>query len=434
MMKESPLVDAAGFGVAGDGVTLNTRALQAAIDAAAAVGGTLVLPPGAYRTGSLFLKSGMALRIDRGVSLLGAQDIADYERRPTRIAGVEITWPSALINICGQSDVRLYGEGLIDGDGKVFWDSFWSQVDGYEARGLRWAADYDIQRPRLIQVFESERVEIGGGLNLHRSGFWAVQVVYSEQVKVSGLVIRNNIGGRGPSTDGVDIDSSRHVLVEDCDIDNNDDALCLKAGRDADGLRVNRPCEHVLIRNCVIRNSEAGVTFGSETSGGIRHVEVHGLKVIGPVRQGVLFKSAATRGGTLSDIHIHDIEVTDAQIGISVEFNWFPLYSYTAVPEGLTGYPAHWDVLTAKVAPEQGLPRARGVRIERMTVRRAEQAITLDAYAAAPLEDFSFEAVDIEAVTAGFVRNARQVRFTGCRIVAADGTAPELENAEVEGL
>jgi len=75
-------------------------------------------------------------------------------------------------------------------------------------------------------------------LSLKRSGFWTVQVVYSDHVTVDGIKISDN---KGPSTDGVDIDSSSYVLVEHCDIDNNDDDICLKAGRDSDGLRVNRP-------------------------------------------------------------------------------------------------------------------------------------------------------------------------------------------------
>jgi polygalacturonase len=80
-----------------------------------------------------------------------------------------------------------------------------------------------------------------------------VQILYSHDVHVDGVTIRNNEGGKGPSTDGIDIDSSRKVLVEHADIDVNDDALCLKAGRDSDGLRVNRPTEDIVVRDSIIR-------------------------------------------------------------------------------------------------------------------------------------------------------------------------------------
>ncbi|WP_457326409.1 glycosyl hydrolase family 28-related protein, partial [Roseateles sp. P5_E11] len=167
------------FGARGDGITLDTRALQAAIDAAALQRTELRLPPGIYLTGSLFLKSGMTLRLDRGATLLGSRNLADYPPLATRVSGIEMRWPAALVNIYGEHDVGLVGEGCIDGDGQVFWDSYWALRASYEPRGLRWASDYDAQRPRLIQVFEAARIHIGDGLLLRRSGFWTLHLCYS---------------------------------------------------------------------------------------------------------------------------------------------------------------------------------------------------------------------------------------------------------------
>lgn len=404
------------LGVVGDGVIMNTAALQRAIDQAAAARATLAFRPGVYVTGSVFLKSGMAMRIDRDVRITGAQALADYEQRPTRIAGIEMTWPSALINIYGESDVRLHGEGVIDGDGRVFWEIWKRLRDEYQPHGLRWAADYDAQRPRLIQIYNSSRVEIGGGLTLTRSGFWTLQVVYSEQVKISGIKVRNNVDGKGPSTDGVDIDSSRHVLVEHADIDNNDDAICLKCGRDSDGLRVNLPTEHVLIRNCIVRNAIAGITFGSETSGGMRHIEVHDIDVQGPVLHGVLFKSAATRGGVLSDIHLHDISVDGARYGFAVEFNWNPVYSYPKLPADRADIPDYWRVMATPVPPEQGLPRLRDIRVDRLRLRNTNAALKLEGYPDAPLEGIAFNACDLAADAPGHARHVRQVSFSACNL------------------
>ena len=274
-------------GAIGDGETLNTKAIQAAIDAAAKTGATVALKPGVYRTGAIFLKSGVTLRLDKGVTLLGSRNIADYPEMPTRVAGIELTWPAALVNIYRQKNVRIVGDGTIDGDGKVFWDSYWALRREYDPKGLRWAADYDCKRPRLIQVFDSEKIELAGP-RLRRAGFWTVHVCYSRDIHVADLNIRNNEGGRGPSTDGVAIDSSHDVLVERIDVACNDDALCLKAGRDADGLRVNRPTYNVTIRDCVIRDASAGVTFGSETSGGFHDIKVSGLTVHHPTTDGNL--------------------------------------------------------------------------------------------------------------------------------------------------
>jgi len=427
-------IHAEAFGATGDGTTDNTAALQRAIDATAARHGTLVLKPGTYLTGSLFLKSGMALRLDKHVHLLGAQTIGAYPERPTRIAGIEMSWPSALVNVYRQSDVRIYGEGTIDGNGKVFWDLYRARVKDYIPKGLRWAADYDARRPRLIQVFDSRRVELGGGLALQRSGFWTVQLVYSHDIKVSGVTIRNNIDGKGPSTDGIDIDSSRDVLVENADIDVNDDALCLKAGRDADGLRVDRPTEHVLIRNSTIRAGAAGVTFGSETSGTIRDVEAYGLHVAGPAGSGVLIKSAATRGGGVSDVHVHDITVDQARTAIAIDLNWNPAYSYATLPEGLTTYPDYWKVLTTPVPHDQGLPHVHGIRIDHLKAT-TQTAISIEAYPDAPVEDVRLDHIDIKADKAGSIRYGRGIHFHDAVVRTADGSQVSVaESTDVTGL
>ena len=229
------------FGAIGDGKQLETVALQKAIDKAAKVGGTVTVKPGTYLTGSLFLKSGVTLDLPEGATLIGSEKLEDYPMIPTRIAGIEMSWPAALINVRDRHNVTITGKGTIDGDGPIWWKSYWDLRAAYEPKGLRWASDYDARRPRLILIQNSFDVQLGGGILLKRSGFWTVQILYSHDVHLDGVTIRNNEGGRGPSTDGIDIDSSRKILVEHADIDVNDDALCLKAGRDSDGLRVNGP-------------------------------------------------------------------------------------------------------------------------------------------------------------------------------------------------
>lgn len=411
-------MDATAFGVRGDGLTLNTLALQAAIDAAALQGAELRLPPGTYLTGALFLKSGMRLRLDAGATLLGSQDLADYPLLPTRVAGIEMRWPAALVNIYGEHDVGLVGEGCIDGDGQVFWDAYWRLRAAYEPRGLRWASDYDAQRPRLVQVYESARVRVGDGLLLRRSGFWTLHVCYSEDVAVERLTIRNNDESRGPSTDGIDIDSSRRVRVRGADIAVNDDALVLKAGRDADGLRVARPSEDIDIQDCVVREGAAGITFGSETSGGFRRIRVRGLQVLGGVPVGVLFKSAPTRGGRIEDVHLADLTLTDVPTVLRVTMNWNPGYSRATLPAAEAAQaPRHWQVLATPVPPEQGRTEVCGVHIDRLSARGAQTAFEVDAAAEAPLRDFRFTDLDIQARRGGHVQDVQGWRFTNSRLV-----------------
>ena len=419
------------FGAKGDGQTMNTVAIQKAIDAAAVVGGTATLKAGTYLTGALFLKSGVTLDVPEGVTLIGSESLKDYPMLPTRIAGIEMTWPSALINVRDQHDVAITGKGTIDGDGAVWWKSYWDLRAGYEPKGLRWAADYDCRRPRLILIQNSSAIKLGGGIELKRSGFWTVQILYSHDVHVDDVVIRNNEGGRGPSTDGIDIDSSHNVLVEHADIDVNDDALCLKAGRDADGLRVNRPTEHIVLRDSIIRSGAAAVTIGSETSGGFRDIEAYNITALHGVPSGVLFKSAHTRGGFAENIRIHDLTLEGVAIPIHITMNWNPSYSYAVIPSGLEDVPPYYKVLATPVPEAQGLPHFRAVHIWNIKAIGAREAFNVSAYPNAPLEDFRLDHLDIEAARAGTIANAKNWTMVDNNIRTADGSKVAFTDSAV---
>lgn len=418
--------DVADFGAVGDGETINTRPIQAAIDAAAgAGGGTVVLKPGVYLSGSLFVKSNVTLLIGRGATLKGLRDIAAYPMVRTRVAGIEMEWPAGLLNVYRERNARITGEGLVDGDGKVFWDAYWAMRRDYDPRDLRWAADYDCRRPRLIHVYDADQVEVSG-LNLARSGFWTVHVCYSRDVKVSDLIIRNNLGGRGPSTDGIDIDSSERVLVERCDLSVNDDAICIKAGRDWDGLRVARPCREVRVRDCIVRDALAGMTFGSETSGGFQDIEVSGLRIEYPVPLGIFFKSGHTRGGVINNIALRDIHLQDVATLFRVNLNWYPNYSYAQIPAGMTDVPDYWRALATPVPREQGVPRIRDVRLSDIRAVGGKIGFEAAAYEEAPLRDFTFERLRWDVREAGTIANADNWRFIDCDIDTLDGTGPKV--------
>ncbi|HYC98703.1 glycoside hydrolase family 28 protein [Brevundimonas sp.] len=428
-------LNASDFGAAGDGATIDTRAIQAAIDAAAAQGGgTVALNPGLYLSGSLFVKSGVTLAIGRGAILRGLRDLSAYPMVRTRVAGIEMEWPAGLLNVYRERNARITGEGTVDGDGKVFWDSYWAMRRDYDPRDLRWAADYDCRRPRLIHVYDSDQVEVSG-LNLTRSGFWTVHVCYSRDVTVSDLIVRNNIGGRGPSTDGIDIDSSERVLVERCDLAVNDDAICIKAGRDWDGLRVARPCREVRVRDCVVRDALAGMTFGSETSGGFEDIEVSGLRIEYPVPLGIFFKSGHTRGGTISNIRLNRIHLQDVATLFRVNLNWYPSYSYARIPPEITDVPDYWRALATPVPREQGIPHIHDVRLSDIKAVGGKIGFEAAAYPEAPLRDFTFERLDWDVREAGSIANAENWRFVDCNIDTLDGTGPKMtDSRNVTGL
>ena len=421
------------FGAVGDGSTSDTAAIQRAIDAVARSGGTVTVPAGTYLSGSLFVKSGVTLNIEAGATLLGSQNLADYPVMPTRVAGIEMPWPAALVNVYKQHNAAITGAGTIDGDGKVFWDSYWTLRKGYEPRGLRWAADYDARRPRLIQIYNSDHVRLSG-LTLRRSGFWTVHLCYSHDVDVEDLTINNNVDGHGPSTDGIDIDSSRKVRITHADITVNDDALCLKAGRDSDGLRVNRPTEDVVIRDSIVRSGAAGVTFGSETSGGFRNINVSEITVFASVPVGILFKSAHTRGGWGENIRIHDFTLHDVKVALRITMNWNPSYSYASIPPGSKDYPAYWNVLATPVPDADGKAHFHDVRISNVS-GTANTAFEVDAFPDVTLDRFTLNHMDLTVKTAGHIDDARDWSFRSLELHTADGSAVALHNtAGISGL
>ena len=420
------------YGAINDGKTLNTAAIQSAIDACAIAGGGVVaFEPGEYLTGSLFVKEGVNFRIDEGVTILGSQDIKDYPDIDTRVAGIEMVWPAALINVIDQKNAAVTGKGIIHAQGKPFWDQYWATRKEYEKKGLRWIVDYDVKRPRTLLVSGSSNVTLKD-LTMKQAGFWTVHILYSENVTADGLVIRNNVGGHGPSTDGIDIDSSSYILVENCDIDCNDDNFCLKAGRDADGLRVNRPTEYVVIRNSISRKGGGLITFGSETSGGIRHILAHDLQADG-TGVGLRFKSALTRGGIVEHIYLRDITMEEVGVAIEVAMSWNPSYSYSSLPEGynIENVPAHWKVMLQKVEPEEkGIPEFENIYISDIKVKQAEQAIVALGVEKSWIKDFHFEDVEINTKSAGTIEYARDWTFENVVLKASDGTSLKVVNSE----
>ena len=410
---------AAGFCVndfgarAGDNAT-NTAAIQQAIDAAAAAGGGVVtFKTGTYPSGAIFLKSNVELQLQKGVVLRAIQDDRLYPELPTRVAGIEMPWPAALVNVYQQTNVTITGQGIIDGNGEYWWRKYWG-ADGaggllkdYRARGLRWAADYDCKRVRALVVYDSNGVQIRD-VGINRSGFWSLALIYSGHVTVDGVNIEANLGGRGPSTDGIDIDSSHDILVQNCTVDCNDDDICLKSGRDADGLRVGRPTENIIIRNCVTRAGAGMIAIGSETSGGIRNVEVSNLQAYGTAN-GIRFKSARFRGGIVENIFIHDIRMEGVEDPLNFELNWSPAYSYAVLPPDTdtNHVPAHWLTMVQKVEPpERGLPEFRNIVISNVTATAAAQAIYVNAYAGKPIHDVQLEQVRIGAKKPGVISHA----------------------------
>jgi polygalacturonase len=395
-----------------------TAAIQKAIDDCAKGGGGIVtFSPGIYVSGSIFLKTGVHLRIDKSVVILGSQNFADYPEIQTRIAGIETTWPAALINIIDANNVAVTGEGVVNARGKFCWDKYWSMRKEYDAKGLRWIVDYDAKRVRTFLVQHSSNITLKG-LTFKNAGFWTVQLLYSTNLTVDGVTIKNNEDGSGPSTDGIDVDSSTWILIENCDIDCNDDNFCLKAGRDWDGLRVNKPTEYVVIRKCIARRGAGLVTLGSETSGSIRHIYCTDL-FAKHTDNGLRIKSATIRGGTVEDVYFVNSVLDSIRNAYQFNLNWYPAYSYSELPKGYNydSIPQHWKAMLQKVTPpEKGIPHSHSFYIDNVKITNAQKAFEVNGLPQSLFENFHFTNSSVSAQILGTMEFTKGWEFKNFKL------------------
>lgn len=266
------------FGAIPDGKTLNTAAIQKAIDAAAGRGGVVSIPTGVFLSGSIFLRPKVELHLDNGAVLLGSNRIDDYPKRGTRIEGHFEPWRMALVNAQGLDKVRIHGEGKIDGNGIMFWAQFWQRRKENPK-----CTNLEVERPRLMFIDRCKDVRVEG-LRFRDSGFWNLHLYRCDGVVVEGLDIKAPTRGNilGPSTDGIDVDSSQNVTIRKCRISVNDDNIALKgskgplADKDAD----SPPVENILVEECEFGDGNGMITCGSEATV-VRNVTVRNCRITG---------------------------------------------------------------------------------------------------------------------------------------------------------
>lgn len=327
--------DVMKFGAHNDGSVPATESIRLAIQAAkAAGGGTVVIPAGNYTCGPIELVSNLVLRIEAGAVLRFPAARLPYA--PGRVQGIECLAPIPLIGGTGLENVTITGRGTIttnngdwvrlmggpqpkttEGAGSAFGPAWNRLLRLLQERTPQPESEYlkvaPLLRPSFIRTMESRNVLIEG-IRMVGAPFWSIHLLYSENVVVRGVSLETYPGA---FTGGIYIDSSRDVRVSDCYLDNGDDAITLKAGKDADGLRVNRPTENVLVNNCVIRRGSGGIVIGSETSGGIRNVVVSNIVCEG-TQAGINIKSERGRGGVVENIRIGNLILDDVGRAISV--------------------------------------------------------------------------------------------------------------------
>ena len=396
-----PFFNILDYGAAKDGSTPATEAIRAAIQAAkAAGGGTVYIPAGSYVTGPIELVSNLVLHIDAGATLRFPAARLPFTQG--RQQSIEALTPVPLIGGRNLENVTITGRGVLTSDNaewmKLMPRQRMSGSDPGSANGPNWerllqslerktpATEEEYRkaapelRPSFIRTMDSRNVLIEG-LHFIGSPMWTVHLLYSDNVVVRDLIIETY---PGVHTDGIAVDSSRNVRISNCYIDTGDDGIVIKAGKDADGLRVNRPTENVSITNCTVHRAHGAVTLGSETSGWIRNLVASNITCKG-TQMGVRIKSRRGRGGGVEDIRFDNWTMEDVGTGIDVT-NYY-------IMEG--------EVRTGEEPVSRRIPRFRNIAVSNMTINRARKAINIEGLPEMPISGLRIS--DVIASGAGGV-------------------------------
>lgn len=295
-------------------------------------GGRVVIPSGRWKTGAIQLMSNVNLHLAEGAELHFSDSPQDYLPVVfTRWAGFELYNFSPLIYAKDCENIAVTGPGRLFGHGEKWWKWKASRdaaevvyqdyiLNGKPPTERVFGRVEDGLRPPFIAPINCRRVLLEGFSVESPGPFWTINLTYCSSVIVRGLRI-NAVGG--PNTDGVNLDSSRNVLVEDCEIRSGDDCITLKSGVNEDGRRVARPTENIVIRRCRTHEGHGGVVIGSEMSGGVRNVLVEDCEFVG-TDNGLRIKSNKSRGGFVEDITYRKIKMRGVKqdaIQISVVYN-----------------------------------------------------------------------------------------------------------------
>jgi polygalacturonase len=273
-------IDVTDFGAKGDGSTLNTKALQSAIDACAKRGGGIVrIPAGRFLSGTLFLKSGVHLDLDPAAVLLGSTRLDDFPATPGGFRSYADNYTEkSLIYAEDAENIGIGGSGRIDGQGKAF------------------EGPYKV-RPYLMRFISCRNLSISG-VTIANSPMWVQHYLNCQDVHIHGITVRSQVNH---NNDGIDIDCCRRVRISDCDILSGDDAIVLKSTADV-------PCRDVVVSNCVLSTLCNALKLGTESNGGFENIAFSNCTVYDTRLAGIALETVD--GGTLNNVNVSNIVMT----------------------------------------------------------------------------------------------------------------------------
>ncbi len=285
------------FGAKGDGTTKDTAAIQSAIDACATKGGgTVLLTAGTYLSAPIVLKSNITLQLDKGSTLLGSPDHADYPSKTEfRMPGLQ-----SLVSATNAANVAITGEGTIDGNGESWWQM---------ARTIRDAGvmGNPHPRPRLIVFDHCKHVRVEG-VTIQNSPMWQLVPYYSDDVLIRN--VRILAPQHSPNTDAVDPFSSSNVRIDHLYADVGDDNIAIKSGA-INSPGGDEPARDITISDCTFKHGH-GLSIGSEIAGGAHNIVAQRIHFEG-TDNGIRVKANRDRGNDVSDLVFRDIDMKDVR-------------------------------------------------------------------------------------------------------------------------
>jgi polygalacturonase len=297
------------YGAKNDGKTDNTAAFKAAINACnAAGGGTVLVPGGTYVTGAIYLMSNVNLRLE-GSTLKFSGDASKYPTVLTRYEGIECMNRSPMIYAYGEKNIALTGKGTLDAGGTSSWNkgSDRAYLESLIKSGKTDPKDRVVpgsghnMRSAFVEPYNCENVLIQG-VTLKNPMFWQLHPTLCKNVTVDNVTTDPSTAHS--NTDGCDPESCDHVVIMNCKLGAHDDNIAIKSGRDADGRRINKPSQNIVIFGCEMNGNWGAITCGSEQTGGIRNVYAYKCTLIGVTKFALYVKSNTLRGGFSQNVNI----------------------------------------------------------------------------------------------------------------------------------
>jgi len=451
-------------GAVADGNTLNTKSINAAIDACNKKGGGVVLvPSGLWLTGPVVLKSNVNLHLATGATLLFTKDFDQYPLVQGNWEGIPQMRNQSPVSATGATNIAITGNGIIDGNGDAWRmvkkdklnETQWKKLvesggmlsddqktwypSGKTFKGAKmqnpgvispekdeafYQSVKDFLRPNLLVLANCKYILLEG-VTFQNSPAWCLHPLMSEHLTVRNVFVKNPWYAQ--NGDGIDAESCKNVLIENSVFDVGDDALCMKSGRDAEGRKRGLPIENVIIRGCTVYAAHGGFVIGSEMSGGARNIYVTNCTFIG-TDIGLRFKTTRGRGGIVENIYIDNINMKD----IPAEAILFDMYYMARDPVQLVGEKRELPKVEFKPVDET-TPQFRNFHISNVYCSGAEKGIFIRGLPEMHVKDIVLENMVLRAKKGFDIQEASGITFRNIKMISAE-TNPVIDIVQSDKL